>query len=168
MPLAIACRHDNLSEAINDPDSVTRQLWTDLQDLHGQDSSAINFRDLIYVGVRDTEDAENVTMASKSIPVISTAEVRSDGAIKAANRCLSHLAEADLIYELRRRRHGLNNLQGHRNPSPWWIWAHEAVLLLRTLLADSRVCCWEIVKSIPISTSSTPWQRCLWESSGLD
>ena len=82
MPLAIACGHDNLSEAINDPEPVTRQLWKDLQQLHGFESAAIDFRDLIYVGVRDTEAAEDVTLASHSIPVISTEQVRRKGAIQ--------------------------------------------------------------------------------------
>ena len=150
MPLAIACRHDNLSEAINDPDPQTRQLWTDLQDLHGQESPAINFRDLIYVGVRDTEDAEDVTLASKSIPVISTAEVRSDGAIKAANRCLSHLADVDLIYvSFDVDAMDSTICKGTGTPVPGGLWAHEAVLLLRTLLADPRVCCWEICEINP-------------------
>ena len=150
MPLAIACRHDNLSEAINDPDPITRQLWTDLQDLHGQESAAIRFHDLIYVGVRDTEDAEDVTLANHTIPVISTAEVRNDGAIQAANRCLSHLADVDLIYvSFDVDAMDSTICKGTGTPVPGGLWAHEAVLLLRTLLSDPRVCCWEICEINP-------------------
>ena len=150
MPLAIACRHDNLSEAINDPDPVTRELWKDLQDLHGLKSAAIAFRDLIYVGVRDTEDAEDVTLASHSIPVISTEEVRREGAIQAANRCLSHLAEVDLIYvSFDVDAMDSTICKGTGTPVPGGLWAHEAVLLLRTLLSDPRVCCWEICEINP-------------------
>ena len=150
MPLAIACGHDNLSEAINDPDPVTRQLWTDLQDLHGQESAAIRFHDLIYVGVRDTEDAEDVTLANHTIPVISTAEVRNDGAIQAANRCLSHLADVDLIYvSFDVDAMDSTICKGTGTPVPGGLWAHEAVLLLRTLLSDPRVCCWEICEINP-------------------
>ena len=150
MPLAIACGHDNLAEAINDPDPVTRQLWKDLQQLHGLESTAIAFRDLIYVGVRDTEAAEDVTLASHSIPVISTEEVRRDGAIQAANRCLSHLSEVDLIYvTFDVDAMDSTICKGTGTPVPGGLWAHEAVLLLRTLLSDPRVCCWEICEINP-------------------
>jgi arginase len=150
MPLAIACRHDNLSEAINDPDTITRQLWMDLQDLHGQESEAISFHDLIYVGVRDTEAAEDVTLATHTIPVISTEQVRRDGAIQAANRCLSHLADVDLIYvSFDVDAMDSTICKGTGTPVPGGLWAHEAVLLLRTLLSDPRVCCWEICEINP-------------------
>ncbi|MFL2513366.1 MAG: arginase family protein [Synechococcus sp.] len=150
MPLAIACGHDNLSEAINDPDPVTQQLWKNLQQLHGSESAAIAFRDLIYVGVRDTETAEDVTLASQAIPVISTEEVRRDGAIQAANRCLSHLAEVDLIYvTFDVDAMDSTICKGTGTPVPGGLWAHEAVLLLRTLLSDPRVCCWEICEINP-------------------
>ena len=150
MPLAIACGHDNLSEAINDPDPVTRQLWKDLQDLHGLESAAIAFRDLIYVGVRDTEAAEDVTLVNHLIPVISTEEVRRGGAIQAANRCLSHLAEVDLIsvtFDVDAMDSTI--CKGTGTPVPGGLWAHEAILLLRTLLSDPRVCCWEICEINP-------------------
>ncbi|MDB4336139.1 arginase family protein [Synechococcus sp. AH-603-M21] len=150
MPLAIACGHDNLSEAINDPDPVTRQLWKDLQDLHGLESAAIAFRDLIYVGVRDTEAAEDVTLVNHLIPVISTEEVRGGGAIQAANRCLSHLAEVDLIYvTFDVDAMDSTICKGTGTPVPGGLWAHEAILLLRTLLSDPRVCCWEICEINP-------------------
>ena len=150
MPLAIACGHDNLSEAINDPDPVTRQLWKDLQDLHGLESAAIAFRDLIYVGVRDTEAAEDVTLVNHLIPVISTEEVRRGGAIQAANRCLSHLAEVDLIYvTFDVDAMDSTICKGTGTPVPGGLWAHEAILLLRTLLSDPRVCCWEICEINP-------------------
>ena len=150
MPLAIACGHDNLSEAMNDPDPVTRQLWKDLQQLHGLESAAIDFRDLIYIGVRDTEAAEDATLARYSIPVISTEEVRGDGAINAANRCLSHLADVDLIY-VTFDVDALDSTicKGTGTPVPGGLWAHEAVLLLRKLLSDPRVCCWEICEINP-------------------
>jgi arginase family enzyme len=135
---------------MNDPDPVTRQLWKDLQQLHGLESAAIDFGDLIYVGVRDTEAAEDATLARYSIPVISTEEVRGDGAINAANRCLSHLADVDLIY-VTFDVDALDSTicKGTGTPVPGGLWAHEAVLLLRKLLSDPRVCCWEICEINP-------------------
>ena len=39
--------------------------------------------------------------------------------------------------------------KGTGNPVTGGLWAHEAMLLLRTLLTDPRVCCWEICEINP-------------------
>lgn len=150
MPLAIAAAHDNLPEAINEPDSVTRSLWSELQRLHGSDSASIALGDLIYVAVRDTEAAEDATIAAHAIPVIRTEELRREGPEQAARRCLSHLAEVERIY-VSFDVDALDSTicKGTGTPVPDGIWAHEAASLLRTLLADPRVCCWEICEINP-------------------
>ena len=150
MPLAIASGHDNQSEAINDIDSLTRQLWDELKGLHGLSSPAINLNHLIYVGVRDTEPAENVTLSQYDIPIVTTDDVRKDGPVAAANRCLSYLSDVDLIYVS----FDVDCLdsticKGTGTPVPGGLWVHEAILLLRTLLSDQRVCCWEICEINP-------------------
>ena len=150
MPLAIASKHDNFSEAINDPNATTRSLWNKLQQLHGSSSPAISLRDLIYVGVRDTEVAEDITIAKHEIPVISTAAVRRDGAKHAAKQCLSYLSKVDLIYvSLDVDALDSTICKGTGTPVPGGLWAHEAMLLIKTLLTDPRVCCWEICEINP-------------------
>jgi arginase len=150
MPLAIAAAHDNLPEAINDPDAATRELWRQLQGLSGTAEPALHLRDLIYVAVRDTEPAEQVTLAAHAIPVISTEQVRRAGAEAAASRCLEHLAEVDRIY-VSFDVDALDSTvcKGTGTPVPGGLWAHEAQTILRRLLADSRVCCWEICEINP-------------------
>jgi len=150
MPLAIASMHDNLSEAINNPDPTTRSLWSNLQQMHGSSSPAISLEDLIYVGVRDTEAAEDITLAKHEIPVISTAEVRQNGAKYAAKQCLSYLSEVDLIYvSLDVDALDSTICKGTGTPVPGGLWAHEAMLLIKTLLTDPKVCCWEICEINP-------------------
>ena len=150
MPLAIAAQHDNLPEAINDPDATTRSLWNSLKHLHGSASSAISLRDLIYVGVRDTEAAEDITLAQHEIPVITTAEVRRNGATQAAKQCLTHLSDVDLIYvSLDVDSLDSTICKGTGTPVPNGLWAHEVMLLIKTLLTDPRVCCWEICEINP-------------------
>ena len=150
MPLAIASRHDNLPEAINDPDATTRSLWNNLQQLHGSQSPAISLHDLIYVGVRDTESAEDITLAKHAIPVIGTADIRRDGATHVAKQCLSYLSEVDLIYvSLDVDALDSTICKGTGTPVPDGLWAHEAMLLIKTLLTDPRVCCWEICEINP-------------------
>jgi arginase len=150
MPLAIAAAHDNLVEAINDPDAITRQLWRQLQELGGSQKPAIALGDLIYIAVRDTEPAEDVTLASHSIPVISTDQVRREGPEAVARRCLEHLADVDRIY-VSFDVDALDSTicKGTGTPVPGGLWADEAEAILRQLLADPRVCCWEICEINP-------------------
>jgi arginase len=150
MPLAIAAAHDNLAEAINDPDAITRQLWRQLQALGGSEKPAIALGDLIYIAVRDTEPAEDVTLASHAIPVISTEQVRREGAEAVARRCLEHLTDVDRIY-VSFDVDALDSTicKGTGTPVPGGLWADEAEAILRQLLADPRVCCWEICEINP-------------------
>jgi arginase len=150
MPLAIAAAHDNLPEAINDPDEATRQLWRQLQELGGSQGPALNLGDLIYIAVRDTEPAEDITLAAYSIPVISTEQVRREGPDAAALRCLDYLAEVDRIY-VSFDVDALDSTicKGTGTPVPGGLWPEEAEAILRRLLADPRVCCWEICEINP-------------------
>ncbi|MEI7667248.1 MAG: arginase family protein [Synechococcaceae cyanobacterium ELA263] len=150
MPLAIAAAHVNLPEAINDPDDVTRQLWRQLQELGGSQGPALDLGDLIYIAVRDTEPAEDATLASYSIPVIRTEQVRRDGPDAAARRCLDYLAEVDRIY-VSFDVDALDSTicKGTGTPVPGGLWPDEAKAILRRLLADPRVCCWEICEINP-------------------
>ena len=150
MPLAIASAHDNLPQAINAPDQQTCRLWRQLQELSGSGLPAIKLEDLVYVAVRDTEPAEDVTIANHSIPVIRTDEVRAGGPDRAARRCLDHLAEVDLIY-VSFDVDGLDSTicKGTGTPVSGGLWLDEAVAILRLLLEDSRVCCWEICEINP-------------------
>jgi arginase len=150
MPLAIAAAHDNHPQAINQPDATTRLLWQELQGLNGTGGPSIDLADLIYVAVRDTEPAEDFTIESFSIPVVSTDEVRRVGADQAAQRCLEHLAEVDLIYVS----FDVDSMdsticKGTGTPVPGGLWADEARQLVRVLMADPRVCCWEICEINP-------------------
>lgn len=150
MPLAIATAHDNLPEAINDPDDVTRQLWRQLQELGGSQGPAIDLGDLIYIAVRDTEPAEDATLASHAIPVVRTEQVRREGPDAAASRCLDYLAGVDRIY-VSFDVDALDSTicKGTGTPVPGGLWADEAEAILRRLLDDPRVCCWEICEINP-------------------
>jgi len=150
MPLGIATAHDNLAAAIHDPDELTRQRWRQLQELGGCQGPALKLSDLIYIAVRDTEPAEDATLAAHAIPVIGTEEVRREGPEAAARRCLDYLTEVDRIY-VSFDVDALDSTicKGTGTPVPGGLWADEAEAILRYLLADPRVCCWEICEINP-------------------
>ena len=150
MPLAIAAAHDNLSQAINAPDVHTCQLWRQLQALSRLDDPCLDLKDLVYIAVRDTEPAEDATLLAHRIPVISTESVRQQGGEAAACSALAHLAEVDRIY-VSFDVDALDSTicKGTGTPVPGGLWAEEALVILCRLLADPRVCCWEICEINP-------------------
>ncbi len=59
MPLVIATATDNLSKQINDLDSDTIELWNLCKALGLANGANLSIEDLVYVAVRDTEEAED-------------------------------------------------------------------------------------------------------------
>ncbi len=84
------------------------------------------------------------------IPVVTTEEVRRIGPERAAAFCLGHLASCDLIYVS----FDVDSMdapicKGTGTPVEGGLWAEEASRINRALLADPRVCCWEICEINP-------------------
>ena len=151
MPLAVATDNDNLANQINHLDAETAKLWDMSKALGVPDSPNLDIRDLVYVSVRDTEEAEDSLIAQHNIPVISTNEVRELGAEVAAQRCLDYLSEVDIIYVT----FDVDSMDsticmGTGTPVPGGIWADEARDLNTALVKDPRVCCWEICEINPL------------------
>ena len=97
-----------------------------------------------------TERGIEATIRAYGLPIVSTEEVRRTGAAAAAQRCLDHLADCDLIYVS----FDVDSLdgtlfKGTGTPVAGGMWCHEALELNRTLLRDPRVCCWEICEINP-------------------
>lgn len=151
MPLAVATRHDNLDGKINELDEETAKLWQMCQALGAGAINNLALQDLIYVSVRDTEPAENYTIAQHNIPIVTTDDVRRLGPEAAAQRCLDYLAEVDIIYVT----FDVDSMDsticmGTGTPSPGGLWADEARRLNAALVNDPRVCCWEICEINPL------------------
>jgi len=150
MPLAIAAGHDNRAHGINAPCPATRSGWERCKALAGGPDPALRLEDLVFVGVRDIEPAEARTIEAHGIPNVSVEEVRRRGPLQAARRCLEHLRAVDLIYVS----FDVDSLdasicQGTGTPSAGGLWLEEARELHSHLIADPRVCCWEICEINP-------------------
>ena len=151
MPLGIATAHDNLEHQLNEVDRPTQTLWDRCKALGAGDRPNLNFQDLIYVSVRDTEEAEDDTIAQYQIPIITTSELRHIGPEAAAQRCLTYLADCDIIYvSFDVDSMDSSICMGTGTPVPGGLWAEEAQRLNVALLRDPRVCCWEICEINPL------------------
>lgn len=151
MPLAVATGHDNLDRQINQLDPETAKLWDLCKSLGTEQGTNLALQDIIYVSVRDTEPAENYTIAQHKIPIVTTQDVREIGPEAAARRCLEYLAQVDVIYVT----FDVDSMDsticmGTGTPVPGGLWADEVKRLNAALVKDPRVCCWEICEINPL------------------
>ena len=151
MPLGVASGNDNLDLQINHLDEETNQLWEMCKTLGAGNKANLDLHDLVYVSVRDTEDAENSLIAKYQIPIMTTEDVRQLGAETVAQKCLDYLSAVDLIYVT----FDVDSMDsticmGTGTPVPGGLWADEARDLNRALVQDPRVCCWEICEINPL------------------
>ncbi|HRE75907.1 MAG TPA: arginase [Flavobacteriales bacterium] len=97
MPLATALGNDNLEDKINDIQEETRLGWEKLKNVGGI-SPKILPTDLVFIGVRDTEPAEDHVMVNNNIRNFKVNEVRQKGTAKVVQETLEYLKACDLIY----------------------------------------------------------------------
>ena len=151
MPMGVATGKDNLDKQINQLDGETNQLWEMCKALGVEGKPNVDIKDLIYICVRDTEEAENSLIDRYQIPIITTEEVREIGVEATAQKCLDYLSDVDLIYVT----FDVDSMDsticmGTGTPVPGGIWADEARDINTALVKDARVCCWEICEINPL------------------
>lgn len=97
MPLAAALAEDNLERKVNKLSESTENYWSKLKNI-GNISPKVLHEDVIYFGVRDTEEPEDFIIAKKGIKNFKVEEVRFRGMETCMKEALQKLAACDLIY----------------------------------------------------------------------
>jgi arginase len=145
----------NLFDA-NADGSLTRQeiteLWRMCQALGLPDGPNLDINDLVYVAVRDTEEAEDHLIETHNILNITAEQMREIGPEAVAQRCLEKLADVDLIYvsfDVDSMDSAIS--MGTGTPVTGGILVEEARIFNETLVKDPRVCCWEICEINPVT-----------------
>jgi arginase len=149
MPLATALAEDNLEEQTNELDEKTAVLWEKLKSIGGI-APKLNYSDLIYIGVRDTEAQEDFLIAKHSIRNITTREVRQSGVeevIEIVNERLKHCSKIYISFDVDSLDPKIS--VGTGTPVPQGLRYKEARELLQLLCRDPRVCCLEFVEINP-------------------
>lgn len=150
MPLATALNEDNLDYKIKDLDKELATQWDKLKNMGGI-SPKINPEDLVFVGVRDTEDPEDFYIANHHVKNISVEEVRRSEVREIAESILTYLKDCDIIYVS----FDVDSMDcdlvsyGTGTPVPNGLTEQEASSLINNLLIDRRVKCFEIVEINP-------------------
>lgn len=97
MPLAAAMADDNLDCKINDITPDTHKYWEAMKNI-GVDGAKVNAEDIVYFGVRDTEEPEDKQIEKLGIKNYMVHEVRYRGLAICVKEALEKLNHCDHIY----------------------------------------------------------------------
>ncbi len=97
MPVAAAIADDNMDCAINEVGRATEKFWNAMKNL-GVKGAKVKPQNVIYFGVRDTEEPEEKQMQKLNMRNYMVAEVRYRGLETCVNEALSSLSGCDMIY----------------------------------------------------------------------
>ncbi len=149
MPIAASLGEDNIGNKMNKPDKETIELWKKLKSIGGI-SPKINYRDLVYIAVRDVEPEETSLLKKHHVKMFTTAEVRRNGVERIARDSISHLNQCNLIYisfDVDSMDSSIS--KGTGTPVRNGITEKEAGSLLVRLIQNEKVCCFEVCEVNP-------------------
>jgi arginase len=150
MPLSTALNSDNRGHGIKEISDELATQWNKLKNIGGI-APKINPEDLVFVGVRDTEDPEAFYIAENKVKTIDVEVVRRTGARVISEEILAYLKPCDIIYIS----FDVDSMDcdlvsyGTGTPVPNGLTEQEASGLINNLLIDKRVACLEVVEINP-------------------
>ncbi|TXC81731.1 arginase [Luteibaculum oceani] len=150
MPLGAALHFDNKEQQINDLNPEETTQWEKLKNVGGKQPK-IKADDIIYMGVRDTEEQEDIIVEKLSIPNLTVSGCRKIGIENSAKTALDKLSHCDAIYIS----FDVDSMDpsvsmGTGTPVKNGYTKDEATTLLKTLLNSPKVCALEIVEINPM------------------
>lgn len=149
MPLATATALDNKVCQINTPEKKTIEAWEKLKKLGGI-SPKINFKDLIYIALRDTEKAEKFIVKKNNIRTYSVQKMREMGIQFVVEDAMKKLENCDRIYvSFDVDSMDANVSRGTGTPVKSGLYESEAFSLMSTLCKHPKICCVEITEVNP-------------------
>lgn len=150
MPLATALAEDNLEQMINEPSVETVKKWDQLKNIAGIQPK-ISSKDLVFVGVRDAEKAEQCIIDRNSIPNFTTADLVKKGVDHIATKILNHLSECEILYiSFDVDSMDMEISKGTGTPVKDGLSKHQAIELIKSLMEDERVKMFEVVEVNPL------------------
>ena len=151
MPLGAVISDDNLDCQINDVDRDTTEIWDRMKNIGMPGQKALP-EDIVFFGVRDTEEPEEKQMEKYGIKNYMVAEVRYRGLEVCVNEALEKLSDCDIIYVS----FDVDAMDcdmisyGTGTPVPKGFDDKEIVKIINGLLASKKVACVEFVEVNPL------------------
>jgi arginase len=151
MPLAAALANDNLGCQVNQVEGETLSFWDKLKTI-GTTQYKLKPEHLIYFGVRDTEEAEDLQIQNLEIKNYKVEEVRFRGLEICAQEALEKLSDCDLIYVSFDVDSMDCDLISHGTGTPVskGFDQHEIVAIVKKILVSQKVICFEVVEVNPL------------------
>ncbi len=151
MPLAAALNEDNLECQINQLSPETFNNWNGMKNI-GIDGHKILPSNLIYFGVRDTEEPENKQIQKLAIKNYMVHEVRYRGLKTCMAETVAKLDDCDLIYVS----FDVDSMDcdmvsyGTGTPVAKGFDQYEVIGIINTLIETQKVICIEFVEINPL------------------
>lgn len=149
MPVASAIGEDNLDCKIHEIDDNTKKLWNQLK-FNGKNTPKVLAEDVVFISLRDYEKEEKHIIEKHGIKVITTSEVRRNGAENISRKVLRYLSDCTDIYVS----FDVDSLdssisKGTGTPVSNGLREREAEDLISKFMQNRKVCCFEITEVNP-------------------
>lgn len=149
MPLATAIGEDNLESKVHDLDEKTEKMWQQLKNIGGIKQKVLP-EDVVFISLRDFEKEEKYLIDKYNMKVITTAEVRRNGAENVSRKVLRYLSDCTDIYVS----FDVDSLdssisKGTGTPVSNGLREREAEDLISKFMQNRKVCCFEITEVNP-------------------
>lgn len=151
MPLAAALAEDNREYQINVVTDGTKAVWEQLKNVAVEGPKVLP-EDLVFFGVRDTEEAENHLIDSLELRNYKVAEYRHRGAERCMKEVKKRLKDCDVIYIS----FDVDSLdcdlvsRGTGTPVPKGFDPTEVTYIIQSLLDTGKVACLEVTEVNPL------------------
>lgn len=151
MPLAAALGNDNLDCQVNVLSSSTQNHWNNLKNI-GIKKPKVLAENLVYFGVRDTEDAEDKLIEKLNIRNYKVEEVRYSGLEICVEEALAKLSNCDMIYVS----FDVDSMDcdlisfGTGTPVSRGFDQFEIINIINQILMTNKVVCLEVVEVNPL------------------
>lgn len=149
MPLAASIAEDNEESKVHDLDEKTIRMWDQLKKL-GKINQKVLPEDIVFISLRDFEKEEKYLIEKHGMKVITTSDVRRNGAENISRKVLRYLSDCTDIYVS----FDVDSLdssisKGTGTPVSNGLREREAEDLISKFMQSRKVCCFEITEVNP-------------------
>jgi len=151
MPLAAAIAEDNLDFQINEISKETAYFWNEIKNI-GTKGAKVLPSDIVYFGLRDTEQPEDRQIEKYSIKNYKVAEIRHRGIDVCIREAMDQLKDCDHIYIS----FDVDSMDcdmisyGTGTPVSKGFDQYEVIDIINRLITTKKVACLEIVEVNPL------------------
>ena len=151
MPLSAAIADDNLSFRINELTPETELYWEEMKNI-GCKGAKILGENIVYFGVRDTEEAEEKQIEKLKIRNYKVEEIRFRGLKKCVKEALGKLSNCDILYIS----FDVDSMDcdmisyGTGTPVPRGFDQYEIIAIIDQIIETNKVVCIEFVEVNPL------------------